>query len=126
MGMDLGGAPSAQFDPGDELDGTIVRVETMQGKNMTTGEAEFWDAAKTQPKMIIVATMTAPGHKDADDGGEVTLYVSGGKYTAVKAVTKRLDEGARLWIKCVGTRPAQTKGHNPSKRYEAKYWPAKT
>jgi hypothetical protein len=120
--------PSAQFEPGDELDGVIARVEQMQQRDMTTGDPVFWDAAKLQPKMMIAIAMRAPGHKDADDDGEVTLYVSGGKYSAVKAVTKRLDEGARLWIKCIGysDRAPQVKGHNRAKRYEARYTPPRS
>ena len=128
MGMELNSwPPSAQFEPGDEVRGTITRVEQMQQKDMTTGDPTFWDAAKLQPKMMIAVVLHAPRHKDADDDGDVTLYISGGKYSAVKAVTKRLDEGAELWMKCTGysDRAPTVKGHNRAKRYEARYSPAR-
>lgn len=126
MGIDLSsGAPSAQFEkPGDSVAGTIVRVEELQQTDMETGEPQFWDAAKQRPKMMISVTLHSPDHPDADEeSGEVCVYLSGGRYAAVKAVTRRLDEGGQLRLTFVGLsdQPPKQKGYNRAKRFEAVY-----
>ena len=125
MGMELNSAaPSAQFEtPGDTVSGVIVRVEQMHQTDMETGELVYWDAAKLRPKMMIAATLHSPGHKDSDDEGNVVVYISGGRFTAVKAVTKRLDEGATLTLTFTGLsdQPPKVKGYNRAKLFSAKY-----
>ncbi|MGH8793575.1 MAG: hypothetical protein ACRDXX_13140 [Stackebrandtia sp.] len=127
MSIDLkAGAPSAQFDnPGDSVEGTITDLSEIAQTDMETGEPVYWDAARTRPKMMIAATLEAPGHKDADESGQVSVYISGGRYSAVKAVTKTLDEGG--WLKLtfdgLSDQAPKVKGWNRAKRFSAEYRP---
>lgn len=125
MGIELSSsAPSVQFDaPGDTVTGVIVEADMIQQTKMGTGEPEYWDAAKTRPKMMPALKLHAPGHKDADESGHVSLYLSGGRYSAVKVLTKRLDEGATLTLtfSAYSDQEPAVKGHNRAKRYTAVY-----
>lgn len=118
------GAPSAQFNaPGDSIEGTILELDEIPQTDMETGEPQFWDAARTRPKTMIAVKLSAPGHRDADESGEVSLYLSGGRFSAVKQVTRTLDEGGWLKLTFVGLsdQAPKVRGHNRAKRFSAEY-----
>ena len=117
---------SAKFEAvGETVAGVIVRADQMQQTDMETGEPVFWDAAQTRPKMMPVVTVVAPGHRDANEDGEVTVYLSGGRFSAVRAVTKQLEEGGHFSLTFAGLsdREPSKRGYNRAKRYTATYTP---
>lgn len=128
MGIELSSsAPSVQFENiGDTVTGIILEADEVQQTNLNTGEPVFWDTAKTKPKKMPVLKLDAPRHPAANDDGHVSLFLSGHRYTAVRNVTKRLDEGATITLTFVAysDREPATRGHNPAKLYRAEYTPA--
>ena len=123
-----GGVPSAQFEnPGDFVKGEILALEELQQTDMETGEPVYWDVTKQRPKMMIAVTLRAPDHKDANEDGEVVVYLSGGRFSAVKKVTRKLDEGGILGLKFTGLsdQPPKVKGWGRAKLFEAYYEPPK-
>ncbi|MGH8878459.1 MAG: hypothetical protein ACRD0P_14130 [Stackebrandtia sp.] len=125
MSIDLSaGAPSAQFDtPGDAVEGTILELEKIQQTDMETGEPQYWNGDENRPKMMVAVKLSAPGHKDADESGEVSVYLAGGRYSAVKKVTRNLDEGGwlRLTFTGLSDQAPKVKGYSRAKLFDAEY-----
>lgn len=126
MGLDLG-ANTFPFDtPGDHVEGVILSVTQMQATDMESGEPLFWDASQTRPKMLPVIELQTDLSDGPQDDGRRTVHLSGGRYSAVKKATSRIDEGA--WLKLTFTelsdREPPKKGYNRAKLFRAEYRPA--
>jgi hypothetical protein len=125
VGLDLQGGNSFPFDNiGDRVSGTIIDTRKQQQTNLTTGEPEWWDVGQTQPKEVYIVVLKTDLRDGgpADDGTrEVWLYAN--RYTAVKQVTNRLDEGAKFALEYVADsdKQAAQRGHNKAKLYKAWY-----
>lgn len=132
-----GGGKSWSADkPGDFVRGTVTAAEVQQQTNLDTDEPEFWDVAKTRPKMMVVATLgdVTEGNKNAgtaaavkqtdDDDGKRVVYFSGNKFTALRnSGAKDLRPGDVVEVVHTeeSDREPKKKGHNRAKLYSVEY-----
>lgn len=140
MGFDIGGAGGNAFPfdhIGDTVTGKILTLEEVQQTDMNTGEPAFWNNNPTQPKMMYRVTLQTDLRDDSDDDGKRAVYLRGSRkpetqsslaavLQAVKQATggTSLDPGAILSLRYAGDGVPTTRGHNPPKKYEARYQPA--
>jgi hypothetical protein len=95
----------------------------MQATDMESGEPLFWDISQTRPKMLPVIELQTSLSDGPQDDGRRTVHLSGGRYSAVKKATSRIDEGA--WLKLTFTelsdREPPKKGYSRAKLFRAEY-----
>lgn len=135
-----GGGESFPFDHvGDEVEGFIQDMTTRQGTDMQTQEPDWWDEAKTRPKMLTVLTLQTTIRDNPKDDGMRTVTLSGSKKPApdggksrmcaardaVRAATGGTEMEFNAWFKMkyVADGPRTKIGFNPPKYYEAWYRP---
>lgn len=119
-----GGKSWTGENPGDTVEGTVVQAEVQQQTDLDTDEPIFWDAAKTRPKMMVVATLQTDKREDADDDGKRVVYFSGHKFTALqKSGAKDVNPGDYLKVTYTGEsdRAPAKKGYNAAKLYAVEY-----
>lgn len=134
-----GGGESFPFDNvGDEIEGFIQEMSERQGTDFD-GEPDWWDDAKTRPKMLTLIVLQTNLRENPTDDGMRTVTLSGGKkpfpdggksrmcaaITAVKAATGAAQMQFNGWFKMkfVAEGPRTKPGFNPPKYYEAWYRP---
>jgi hypothetical protein len=127
--LEGGGIPSAPFDNiGDSWDGTIVRLEKQQGRDLETKELQTWDDGS--PKYIILIDIqTNIRNPDiAGDDGVRRLWVRGNMLTAIRAAMRKtnakLRTGGYLKVTYIRNGDQVRRGLNPPKLYEADYTPS--
>lgn len=119
---------------GYTVKGTIVKPSDYVQRRDDDGDLEWWDEAKTQPKMqLIVHLKTGEIKADHEDHtGVWRLFVaSKGLKDAVSAAVKRagvkaLALGGELAVTYKGEgqkAPTAKKTHNPPKLFHAEYMP---
>lgn len=132
-----GGGESFPFDHiGDEIEGYVQEMSERQGTDMQTGEPDWWDEAKTRPKMLTILTLQTNLRTAPEDDGMRTVTLSGSKkpetksrmaaaLAAVKAATGGSQMQFNAWFKMkyVADGPRTKPGFNPPKYYEAWYRP---
>lgn len=119
-----GGKSWTGENPGDTVEGTVVQAEVQQQTDLDTDEPIFWDAAKTRPKMMVVATLQTDKREDGDDDGKRVVYFSGHKFTALqKSGAKDVNPGDHLKVTYTGEsdRAPAKKGYNAAKLYAVEY-----
>lgn len=120
---------------GTVVSGEVTNVEAVQVKDYESDELEFWDDAKTQPKMqmrIVVNTGVLDPMVEGDTG-ERAIYVKwwGDQRTAlmdaVKAAgAKSVEVGGKFAAKLMGTKPTTSstgKSLNDAKIFGYQYQP---
>lgn len=127
--MEGGGIPSAPFDNiGDSWEGTIVRLEKQQGRDLETKELQTWDDGS--PKYIILIDIqTNVRNPDIPgDDGIRRLWVRGNMLTAIRSAMRvtqsKLRTGGHLKVAYVRNGEQKQRGLNPPKLYEAEYTPS--
>jgi hypothetical protein len=127
--LEGGGIPSAPFDNiGDSWEGTIVRLEKQQGRDLETKELQTWDDGS--PKYIILIDIqTNVRNPDiAGDDGVRRLWVRGNMLTAIRSAMRVTQSKLRTggWLKVTFIREGEKKqrGLNAPKLYEAEYKPS--
>lgn len=101
--------PSVSFKDlpvGSSQTGTVVEAPKMvQSTNFDTGEPDFWDAARTQPKMSVVTRLRM------DDGEERSLWAQkpSAMFRAIgdaqQKAGKLLGVGDKVTVTFVGEKP---------------------
>jgi hypothetical protein len=122
------GVPSAKFpEIGATVKGVVQHLEVGQQRDFTSGELKTWDDGK--PMMQLVVTLATDEHDptvDNDDGSR-RLFVKGQMLQAIRGAVRgansQLLVGGTLVVKYVADKPAERKGMNPAKQYEAAYKP---
>lgn len=140
-GFSLGGdsMPSAKFEKaGDSITGTVVDLSERQSTKLGTQDPDFWDDAKTQPKMYfrLILQTTQRDPAIATDDGKRSVALTGSRKAesqsslsavlgAVAAAVggNELQPGGTVTLTMTGTAPSQTVGFNPRKTFTAKYEP---
>lgn len=120
---------------GTVVAGEVTHVEAVQFKDYESDELEFWDDAKTQPKMqmrIVVNTGVLDPMVE-NDTGERAIYIKwwGDQRTAcmdaVKAAgAKSVEVGGKFAAKLMGTKPTTSntgKALNDAKIFGYQYQP---
>lgn len=127
--LEGGGIPSAPFDNiGDHWEGTIVRLEKQQGRDLETKELQTWDDGS--PKYIILIDIqTNVRNPDiAGDDGVRRLWVRGNMLTAIRGAMRKTNAKLRTggWLGVTYIREGEKKqrGLNAPKLYEAEYVPS--
>ena len=127
--LEGGGIPSAAFDDvGDSWEGTIVRLEKQQGRDLETKELQTWDDGS--PKFIILIDIqTNVRNPDIPgDDGVRRLWVRGNMLTAIRSAMRvtqsKLRTGGHLKVSYVRQGEQKKRGLNPPKLYEAEYTPS--
>lgn len=120
--------PSVTFKDlpiGSSQSGTVIEAPKMvQSTNFDTGEPDFWDAARTQPKMSVVTRLKM------DDGEERSLWAQkpSAMFRAIgdaqQAAGKLLSVGDHVTVTFTGERPNPDKPRlAPQKLYEVAITP---
>ena len=115
--------PSVSFKDlpvGSSQTGTVVEAPKMvQSTNFDTGEPDFWDAARTQPKMSVVTRLRM------DDGEERSLWAQkpSAMFRAIgdaqQKAGKLLGVGDKVTVTFTGERANPDKPRlAPQKQYE--------
>lgn len=108
---------------GTTMDGRVLELpREVQQRDFDTGEPDFWDGERTQPKMAVVVPVLV-------DGDEVSLWCP--KPSAIfRAVVDAKEEagepitpGGRLRVRKVGEKPDPKGKKNPQNLFKAKYDP---
>lgn len=121
-----GGGASAKFpEIGTTHKGAITALTQRQQTKFGTGELEWWDDAKTQPKMEVVITLQTD-ERDADDAtddGKRVLYASGNMLKAIRTALagRKPEAGGVLAVKYISDGTPSKPGYNPPKVYAAEY-----
>jgi hypothetical protein len=123
-----GGSPSCQFkNVGDFHQGTILKFEEAQQRDITTQELAFWSDGNKKEMLVITLQTTEHSDNIDDDDGTRRLYVNkpSGMYIAIAAAIKASKQkfvvGGWLAVKFTQLGVAKIKSHNPPKEYAAKY-----
>jgi hypothetical protein len=127
--LEGGGIPSAAFDNiGDSWEGTIVRLEKQQGRDLETKELQTWDDGS--PKYIILIDIqTNVRNPDIPgDDGVRRLWVRGNMLTAIRSAMRvtqsKLRTGGHLKVSYVRQGELKTRGHTPPKLSAAETTPS--
>jgi hypothetical protein len=131
--------PGAKFETvGDTVKGTVIDTDVRQCTKFGTTEPEWWDDAKSQPKMQLVVTLQTDSRDGGnDDDGRRRIYgpkpsnmlaaiAEALKQAGAKAGlagSARLEPGGTLAVRFTGERPHEKPGFNPIKEYAAAYAP---
>jgi hypothetical protein len=123
-----GGVPSAKFPSiGTAVKGTIEHLEVTQQRDFTTGEPKFYDDGKPANQLVVTLSTDERDPEVTDDDGTRRLFVRGQMLaavrSAVRAAKSQLLVGGTLAVKYVSDKPAEKRGMNPAKQYEAAYRP---
>jgi hypothetical protein len=124
--LEGGGIPSAPFDNiGDSWEGTIMRLEKQQGRDLETKELQTWDDG-TPKFIVLIDIQTNVRNPDiAGDDGTRRLYVRGNMLTAIRGAMRqsqaKLRTGGHLKVTYVRNGDQTRRGLNPPKLYEAVY-----
>lgn len=122
--------PAAKFESiGDAVAGTIAEVDARQCLVYGTTDLDWWDTAKTEPKMQVVITLQTD-QRDAsieDDDGRRRVYAKkpSKMLTAIATALggRRLEVGGRLAVKFTDEEPHKNPAFNAIKGYAAAYEP---
>ncbi len=131
------GARSAKFENvGDKVSGTICETPEMRAQtDIATGKPLTWDDGAPKMQLVITLQTTERDPADPEDDGKRRVYVKGSKKPGSKSMhdavagairaggAKGLQIGGVLEVAHTGSRPADVKGFNPAKQYEARYTP---
>lgn len=135
-----GGGESFPFDNlGDEVEGFVQDMMDRQATDMQTQEPDWWDEAKTRPKMLTIVTLQTNLRENPKDDGLRGITLSGSKkpfpdgglsrmaaaYKAIRSATGGTEFQFNAWFKMkwVAEGPRTRPGFNPPKYYEAWYRP---
>lgn len=131
----MGGAKSATFPTvGTTVQGVICEPapQLMQMTNPKDGKPEFWDDAKTQPKMQLVITLKTNDRDpdDPQDDGERRLFVKSNMRKALAAAVRAagargIAVGGALAMTYVKDGPKPSPTLSAPKEYKARYIPPK-
>jgi hypothetical protein len=135
--FDLGGdgIPSFPFEkPGDEVVGNVLDLTELQQRDISDGSLKFWPDGK--PQMMFRVVLQTELRDDEFDDGKRSVYPKGSRkpesesslaalLAAVRKATGRthIAVGGQLSLRYVGDGKRKTSGHNPPKRYVARYVP---
>lgn len=119
----LAGGNAFEFaNPGDEVEGVVVKAESQQQTDMNTKQPVTWPDGR--PKMLIAAVIQTSLRTGADDHGRRNIHFSGHKFTALQqSGADDLLEGDWIKVKFLqfSDRDPQVKGHNRAKLYEVQW-----
>ncbi len=122
------GGRSAKFTQHeDEVDGSIISLETRQQTDFDSNALLFWDDGK--PRMQLVVTISvAVEPEDQDDDLIRKLYVRGQMTQAVRKAVLDVGErglavNGRLFVRYVADGEPKRAGMSGAKQYIAKYQP---
>lgn len=120
------GGTAAKFpEIGTVHKGTVVSATTKQQTKFGTGELEWWDDAKTQPRMEVVITLQTQDYDadNASDDGKRVLYASGNMLKAIRTALagSQLEAGGTLAVQYTADGTPSKPGYNPPKVYTAQY-----
>lgn len=124
-----GGVPSFKFDSiGAVAKGPIVSLDMQQQRDFTSGDPQWWDDAKTQPKMQLRIVLATDQHDGDQDNGHRAIYVKGQMQQAVrdaikKAGAQKIEVGGTLAVKYDSDGEPPKPKLNAPKLYVAKYEP---
>lgn len=134
----LGGdfAPSVSLNVGESIAGYVRNLEEVQSTKMGTNEPDFWDPAKTQPKLVMRLTLQTDQRTEPTDDGQRSVILGGSRKSetqsklaavldAVRGATGGTDLAydAYVAIQCIGQRPSTAVQGGMAKTYSAQYRP---
>jgi hypothetical protein len=103
-------------------------AKSLQSRNYESGDLDFWDDAKQQPKMAaVVNVLVVAGPHSVGEERSIWAQIPSNLFVALKEAQKtagaRLLPGGTLHLRLAGEKPHDNKRFNPIKQYEAKYVP---
>lgn len=127
-------APTGKGIPiGTFYEGRVVREELSQQTKMPDKVGadpvpEFWDEAKTQPKMQIVAVVENPLYASEENpDGKLRIFFAGGALVALQKAAKEqgFDSILHGYVRLtwVGEEPPSQPGMNPRKTFHVDFAP---
>lgn len=109
---------------GTTYEGVVAELPTMiHGRNFETGDLDYWDEAKTQPKMVVCTTLEINGTKWSLWAPKPSSMFSAIK-AAQDAAGAQIAVGGTLRVTFTHEEPNKTNPRlNPAKQYSAVYVP---
>lgn len=109
---------------GTTYEGVVAELPTMiHGRNFETGDLDYWDEAKTQPKMVVCTTLEINGTKWSLWAPKPSSMFSAIK-AAQDAAGAQIAVGGTLRVTFTHEEPNKTNPKlNPAKQYSAVYVP---
>jgi hypothetical protein len=124
-----GGVPSAKFpEVGTVVKGTVVKAETSQQTDFTTGEPKTYSDGNPMLQVVVTLQTDERDPEVDNDDGLRKVYVKGQMRKAVgdavRASGSKLEPGGILAVQFVSEEEPEKRGLNPKKVYRAQYQPA--
>jgi len=107
----------------------LEEAKALQGRNYDTNEPDWWDAARTQPKMnAVINVLVRQGPHSVGEQRSIWAQIPSKMFLALKDAQKaagaKLAPGGILHLRFDGEEPHKDKKKNAIKLYAAKYEPA--
>lgn len=123
------GVPSAAFPQiGTVVEGTILKLEKTQQRDMTTGQPKVWEDGNPMWQFVFTLRTELRDDQIVNDDGIRKVYAKAQMEKAIRDAIRQSGHkgdivGGTLAVKFTREEQAKTRGFNPQKVYAARFTP---